>query len=181
MSKNPLLNTALAAMATGALLSLLPGGSQAMDHSMPPEAMDHSMPPEATDSGFQPIEQPLPIKLAVTAGGLGLMGLELWWFLFSRPQARRAHLAGGLQEVTITVDGGYDPDQVEVEAGKPVRLNFVRKDPSSCLETLILPDFRRSVDLTLDNTTTIDLPAPSPGEYPFHCGMNMYRGTLTVR
>lgn len=30
---------------------------------------------------FQPIEQPLPVKLAVTGVGLGLMALELTWFL----------------------------------------------------------------------------------------------------
>lgn len=171
MSKNWLGNTTLVVV-TGAILALSPGISWAMDHPMPSEA---------SNSGFRSIEQPLPIKLAVTAGGLGLIGLELWWFLFSRPQARRAHLAGGLQEVTILVDGGYEPDRVEVEAGKPVRLDFVRKDPNSCLETVILPDFRRSVDLPLNTPITVDLPALSPGEYPFHCGMNMYRGTLTVR
>jgi plastocyanin domain-containing protein len=30
---------------------------------------------------FQSIEQPLQNKVAVTIGGLGLIGLELWWFL----------------------------------------------------------------------------------------------------
>lgn len=35
------------------------------------------------DSRFQKIEQPLVIKLLVTAGGVGLIGLELWWFLGS--------------------------------------------------------------------------------------------------
>ncbi|MDH6056422.1 hypothetical protein [Umezakia ovalisporum] len=33
---------------------------------------------------FQPIEQPLALKLGVTIGGLGLITLELWWFLFSK-------------------------------------------------------------------------------------------------
>jgi plastocyanin domain-containing protein len=30
---------------------------------------------------LQRIEQPLWLKGVVTAGGLGLIGLELWWFL----------------------------------------------------------------------------------------------------
>jgi plastocyanin domain-containing protein len=30
---------------------------------------------------FQRLEQPLQNKVAVTIGGLGLIGLELWWFL----------------------------------------------------------------------------------------------------
>lgn len=41
---------------------------------------------------FRKIEQPLAIKLAVTAAGLGLIGLELWWFIFSQPQVRKAKL-----------------------------------------------------------------------------------------
>ena len=30
---------------------------------------------------FQPIEQPLSLKIGVAAVGAGLVGLELWWFL----------------------------------------------------------------------------------------------------
>ena len=32
---------------------------------------------------FQKIEQPFGLKLAVALGGLGLIGAELWWFMFS--------------------------------------------------------------------------------------------------
>lgn len=35
------------------------------------------------DRRFQKVEQPLAVKLLVTAGGVGLIGLELWWFLGS--------------------------------------------------------------------------------------------------
>ncbi|MFP4133241.1 MAG: hypothetical protein ACLFQP_04690 [Halothece sp.] len=35
------------------------------------------------DRRFQKVEQPLTVKLLVTAGGVGLIGLELWWFLGS--------------------------------------------------------------------------------------------------
>lgn len=30
---------------------------------------------------FQTIEQPFPIKLGITLVGIGLIALELWWFL----------------------------------------------------------------------------------------------------
>ena len=33
---------------------------------------------------FRRIEQPLVLKIGVTVGGLALIGLELWWFLFSK-------------------------------------------------------------------------------------------------
>ena len=32
---------------------------------------------------FRRIEQPLGVKVGVTAGGIALMGLELWWFLLT--------------------------------------------------------------------------------------------------
>ncbi|MEM9482547.1 MAG: hypothetical protein AAGA83_02530 [Cyanobacteria bacterium P01_F01_bin.116] len=30
---------------------------------------------------FQPIEQPIPLKLGITLASFGLIALELWWFL----------------------------------------------------------------------------------------------------
>ncbi|MEG4283669.1 hypothetical protein QUB68_11115 [Microcoleus sp. A006_D1] len=37
---------------------------------------------------FRHIEQPLSLRIGVTAGGLTLIGLELWWFLFSKKQTK---------------------------------------------------------------------------------------------
>ncbi|WP_066382708.1 MULTISPECIES: hypothetical protein [unclassified Anabaena] len=39
---------------------------------------------EVSTTEFRPIQQPLSIKGAVTIGGLGLIGLELWWFLVKK-------------------------------------------------------------------------------------------------
>lgn len=36
-----------------------------------------------SDHQFSRIEQSLSLKILVTLGGLGLIGAELWWFLFS--------------------------------------------------------------------------------------------------
>ncbi|MGG6264606.1 hypothetical protein ACQ4M3_26830 [Leptolyngbya sp. AN03gr2] len=36
---------------------------------------------------FQRIEQPFANKAIVTIGGLGLIGLELWWFLHSKSKS----------------------------------------------------------------------------------------------
>ncbi len=35
---------------------------------------------------FETIAQPLPLKLGIVAGGVILVGLELWWFLGSRDE-----------------------------------------------------------------------------------------------
>jgi plastocyanin domain-containing protein len=55
---------------------------------------------------FRQIEQPIWVKGAVTAGGLALIGLELWWFLFNKPKSQKAETKQGIQEITVTVDGG---------------------------------------------------------------------------
>ncbi len=40
---------------------------------------------------FRRIEQPLALKAVVTLGGLGLIGLELWWFLFSQTKTQKVY------------------------------------------------------------------------------------------
>ncbi|WP_319420926.1 cupredoxin domain-containing protein [Pleurocapsa sp. FMAR1] len=129
-------------------------------------------------SQFQKIEQPLSLKLAVALGGLGLIGAELWWFMYSKTKSQKAKAKQGIQEVDILVDGGYTPDRIEVIAGEPVRLNFYRQDPSSCLEQVLLPDFNKALDLSLNQTTSVEIVPEKPGEYTFTCGMNMYRGVI---
>jgi plastocyanin domain-containing protein len=121
------------------------------------------------------------LKIGITLGGTGLVGLELWWFLLSRTKAQQAQITQGVQEIEIIVDGGYNPNQIVVRSGQPVRLKFQRKDPSSCLEQVLIPDFRRSAMLDLNQTTTIEFTPQKPGQYPFHCGMNMFRGVIFVK
>lgn len=138
---------------------------------------------ESTESSpkFSRIEQPLPLKIFVTLGGFGLIGAELWWFLFSQSKSQTAMTNQGIQELEIVVDGGYTPNRIRVNSGEPVRLNFLRKDPSSCLEKVLLPDFHKALDLQLNQTTSVEFTPTKPGEYTFHCGMNMFRGVVEVQ
>jgi hypothetical protein len=67
---------------------------------LPHEQLPHKMPSSASAAPtgqFQRIEQPLSHRLAVTVGGLGLIGLELWWFLLSKPKSRKAQTESGVQ------------------------------------------------------------------------------------
>ncbi len=150
-----------------------------MVNSAPLQAMEsHS---EPANPQFRTIEQPLSTKMAVTAGGLALIGLELWWFLFSKPKAKKATLNQDTQELEILVDGGYQPNRITVQSGKKVRLNFIRKDPSHCLDKVLFPDFNIAEDLPLNQTTTIEFIPEKSGEYTFSCGLNMVRGVLEVQ
>ena len=132
-------------------------------------------------SQFQRIEQPLAFKIGVTAGGLVLIGVQLWWFLGSKPKSQQAEASDGIQEVSITVDGGYSPSLVIVKRGQPVRLKFLRRDPSSCLEKVLLPDFHIAQDLALDRVTSVEFTPEVVGQYEFTCGMNMFRGAIEVK
>ncbi len=156
--------------ASGALLS-----SSDYANAQMPMAM-----PEHQTTQFHRLEQPLGLKIGVTVGGAALMGLELWWFLFSKKQPQKAEATQGVQELTIIVDGGYEPSRIVASVGQPVRLNFFRKDASSCLETVLVPDFHIAQKLNLNQVTTVEFTPEKPGHYPFTCGMNMFQGVVEV-
>ncbi|MDY7004212.1 MAG: cupredoxin domain-containing protein [Cyanobacteriota bacterium] len=134
-----------------------------------------------TSNNFARIEQPLHLKILVTLGGLSLIGAEVWWFLFSQTKSQKASTNRGIQELEIVVDGGYKPDRIVVQAAQPVRLVFFRKDPSSCLEKVLLPDFHKALELELNQKTSLEFTPNETGEYTFHCGMNMFRGVVEVQ
>ncbi|NWF60334.1 MAG: cupredoxin domain-containing protein [Fischerella sp.] len=145
--------------------------------------MTHEIPTSETSqtTQFRRIEQPLWVKGAITAGGLALIGLELWWFLLSKLKSQKAEAHNGIQEVNITVDGGYEPSRIVVNGGQPVRLNFLRRDPSGCLEQVVFPDFHIAQELQLNQITPVEFIPQQPGQYTFACGMNMFRGVLEVK
>jgi Cu+-exporting ATPase len=117
------------------------------------------------------------VLVVLTAGGL--TGL-LWRFFFGARRTSRAELRGGVQEVRITVKGGYAPDRIEVEPGTPVRLLFDRQETGDCTSRVVFSDFGINRSLPAFTTTTIELTPQHPGEFRFACGMNMVHGTLVA-
>ena len=63
-------------------------------------------------------------QYVVTAAGLAAIVWVLWYFLWSRGAAAASGAVDGVQEIHVTVKGGYTPDTIVVRAGKPVRLLF---------------------------------------------------------
>ena len=121
-------------------------------------------------------------QLIVTLVGLGVIGWIVWYFWLWKGEAVAAQAgAGGIQVVDVTVKGGYQPASIVVEAGRPVRLNFTRREASLCGEEVVLPEFGRRAHLPEDKTVPIEVTPKEPGEYEFTCGMNMYKGRLIVR
>ncbi len=120
-------------------------------------------------------------QILVTILGLALSGVVAWYFWFSEAKATHLKTAnGGIQETLITVKGGYSPDVIVVQAGKPVRLNFYRTETAACSEQVLFPDFQQQADLTPFKTIPVEFTPDKPGEYGFQCGMGMLRGKLIV-
>ena len=84
------------------------------------------------------------------------------------------------RQVRVRVAGGYVPNTIRAEAGRPLRLIFCREESSACSEQLVLPAFGKSVTLPRGEAVAVDLPAMGPGEYEFIDGMGIPRGRLLV-
>jgi plastocyanin domain-containing protein len=119
-------------------------------------------------------------QIAVTVVGAAAIAWVLWYFLLSRGSAVAATAAGGVQEVRVLVKGGYTPDTIVVQAGKPVRLQFYRDETADCSERVVFERFKIDQALPAFQTTTVEFTPTESGEYPFRCGMTMLKGLLVV-
>jgi plastocyanin domain-containing protein len=87
-----------------------------------------------------------------------------------------------VQPIEIIVDNGvYTPARIEVPAGRPVTLCFLRKDPSPCAEKVLFDALGVSAELPLGKPVMMTVTPDKPGEYEFTCQMGMYRGKLVVK
>jgi P-type Cu+ transporter len=120
-----------------------------------------------------------PTDIAVVSGGLALTGL-LGWFFFGPKRAHSAEQVGNVQEVKVTVNGGYSPDLVRVRQGVPLRIVFDRQESGECTSRVVFPDFAVNRSLSAYAQTTVELLPDRAGEFGFACGMNMIHGKLIV-
>ena len=120
-------------------------------------------------------------EIGVIVGGIALIAFILWYFFGEREQVAAREDATGVQEIKVTVKGGYSPDVIVVKQGRPVRLDFYRDETSSCSEQIVFGDFGIARDLPAYKTTPIEFTPDKAGEFTFTCGMNMLRGKLVVQ
>lgn len=117
----------------------------------------------------------------VVITGALLIVFTLWFFFGKREAVAATRSASGTQEIDIVVHGGFTPDRIEVEAGRPVRLKFYRDEITPCTEQVILGDFGIAREVPYHETSIIEFTPEKVGQFAFHCGMNMVRGTLIVK
>ena len=112
--------------------------------------------------------------LVAIFGAIGVI-FTYWFFLMKKD---KEVLVSG--SIDIVVEGGYTPSTISIPKGKATEIIFLRKDQSSCLEEVILSDFKIRKFLPLNKKVTIEVTPQKTGEFKFSCGMNMFHGKIIV-
>jgi plastocyanin domain-containing protein len=115
-------------------------------------------------------------KIIVTVFGLLGIAFTYWFFLMKKEKEIAV-----TDSVDVIVEGGYNPEVIAIPQGKTTKINFIRKDPSNCLEEVVLGDFKVRKYLPLNQPVTVELTPQQKGEFGYSCGMNMYHGKIIVK
>ncbi|WP_444928623.1 cupredoxin domain-containing protein [Microbulbifer sp. SSSA002] len=121
----------------------------------------------------------MAVVLVNIAGALMVLAVIGWFWLVPQKRASQASPSGNSARILVK-DGVYEPDLIRLPAGGAAILHFYRQDPSPCSEWVLFPDLEISAQLALNQDTPVEIPTAEPGEYPFTCQMQMYRGTLIL-
>ena len=119
-------------------------------------------------------------QVIVTLAGIAVIAWIVWYFWLYRKEGTTVTETAGVQTVAITVKGGYDPDTIKVKKGKPVRIDFTRRESSLCSEMVLFDGIGKSAKLPENETITIEFTPEHAGEIPFQCQMGMLRGKVIV-
>lgn len=121
------------------------------------------------------------VNSLVSIACLVLVGFISWWFFGNhREEGKRAQQKKGYQEIEVEVLGGYTPGTIVLKKDVPARIVFNRKDPSSCLDQIVFPDFGVHADLPMGEKYVVEVTPHEAGEFGFACGMNMMHGKMIV-
>lgn len=78
----------------------------------------------------------------------------------------------------IVVNPTYVPEVVQVPANAPFDLVFDKRSDSTCTEEVVFEGLGVTKHLPTGKKTVIHFDRVAPGEYIFHCGMNMVFGKM---
>ena len=120
-----------------------------------------------------------PLDWGIAATAVALIALTNWYFLGPK-KAAVATATGGIVDLTVRVEGGYSPSEIEVPAGSRVRMTFDRREDNPCSDELVIPDFGIRRTLPAFKKTVVELTA-TPGRHEFKCGMGMLHGAIVAK
>ncbi len=117
-----------------------------------------------------------PDKILVIIGGFLTIGIIAWYFFGKKEETVLAD-----ENIDIEVSGGYKPSKIQLKKGQKTTLSFLRTDSNSCLEDVVLPDFKIKKFLPLNKEVSIEIKPEKTGEFEISCGMNMFHGKIIVK
>lgn len=94
---------------------------------------------------------------------------------------KKVDTVSATDRIDILVDGGYKPERITIPYSKVTTLIFQRKDNNSCLEEVVISDFKVKKFLPINEKIEIKINPTKKGEFDFSCGMGMFHGKLIVR
>jgi plastocyanin domain-containing protein len=88
----------------------------------------------------------------------------------------------GVRTVELTVTSkGFEPANVKVKAGHPVRLVVTRKTDKTCATEIILDDLGVNQPLPLDTPVTVEFTPSESGTLRYACAMDHISGVVTIQ
>ena len=116
-------------------------------------------------------------KVIVLIVSVASIVFTYWFFLMKKEK----EVAATSDSIDIVVKGGYNPEVISIPYGKTTTLNFIRKDSNSCLEEVVLGDFKVRKYLPVNEKVSVELTPEKKGEFGYSCGMNMFHGKIVVK
>jgi plastocyanin len=82
--------------------------------------------------------------------------------------------------MTLT-EKGFEPQNLSVKKGEPVKLTITRKTNSTCATEIVLDEYNINVKLPLDTPTVVTFTPTKSGQLKYGCAMKkMIGGVITV-
>jgi plastocyanin domain-containing protein len=82
-------------------------------------------------------------------------------------------------EIAVTSQG-FEPAEVKVKAGKPVKLVVTRKVERTCATDIVIKDYNISQHLPINKAVEVEFTPQKPGNIRYACAMDMISGAIIV-
>ena len=127
-----------------------------------------------------------PTETIVLIGSIITSLSILYYFFGPKEDIASVQTNTNHQRLTVVVDGGYSPSQLQLKANLPTEIIFDRRDQGECTDWVIFDRFPNQGDkevksfLPEGKKTPLHFTPTKVGTYGFACGMGMNRGQLIV-
>ncbi len=114
-----------------------------------------------------------------TGFGFGIVGLLVLSVIFAgrgdRNDTAEVGVENGVQIVEIAAKGGFNPSQIEAQAGLATEIRFTTNGTYDCSSTVVIPSLGYEATLAPTGTEKLLLSAvQATGTLKGTCGMGMY-------